>query len=76
MYARLYLRGLFYFKNMTDQPEINHRAYTLNHIPDTYITSTLKYLAENSVSFPKLFVKNTLEPCIRGISKLFISHKK
>ena len=67
---------------MTDQPEINHRAYTLNHIPDTYITSTLKYLAENSVSFPKLFVKNILEPWINAdlqivahLSKIYARNK-
>ena len=48
-----------YFKNMTDDQEINHRVCILNQIPDMYITPPFNFLAETFVSFPRLFVKQS-----------------
>ena len=54
-----------YFKNIPDQPEGHHISFILHQIPDMYITSPLKFLAEPFVSFPKISVKN-IDPNINA----------
>ena len=66
----------FYFRNNTDQSEIYHRVWIFNHIPDMNITSPFNFLAENFVSFPKLFVEKCLNHGLIQISKLLLSYQE
>ena len=64
-----------HFKNNKDQPRSHHIVCILNQVPDIYIISTLNFMEETLVSFPKLFVKICLNHGWMKISKLFLSYQ-
>ena len=61
---------------MTDKPVSHHIFCILNHRSDMYITPPFNIMEETFVSFPKLFDKKILEPCMDTNIQIFAQLSK